>query len=454
MSVVTVLTMLVLRAFPSIVTVFYRTASIIAGAIIVMWFEGQDPRQWRARLAWLVPVMILPYLVSVLFVSDLLTPHWRTIPQALAALDEFGLLPLYHHYIVSKAHAAESVVVHVLIFAPVGVMIALRRGGGRMAEWTAAIIAGLLSLAIEIGRWFKPDLQPDFSNAIIAAVAAGLAVRFTDVFWRMLEGAPIVGRPTTNDMVTARDDARSRPIEVGSCNNDQSRLRATWVGLAVAAVCFPLGAAITANYSLGAWLLGVLLALYGMALWRWPSLWLAVIPAVLPALDLTPWTGWMYVGEPGLFVLVTIGILALRSPPRRVDFAVEGLPAVALALALLAYLTGIVLGLSFPGPVGGSDNPYLRPDNALRLAKGFFVALALLPFLRERMRRTANATAWLGAGMSAGLALVVAAAIVERALVTSLFDFTSHYRVVGTFSSMHVGAGHIGAYLAMACRFC
>jgi hypothetical protein len=106
-----------------------------------------------------------------------------------------------------------------------------------------------------------------------------------------------------------------------------------------------------------------------------------------------------------------------------------------------------------PGPAEGSDNPYLRPDNALRLAKGFFVALALLPFLRERMRRNGNASVWLGAGMSVGLALVAAAVMVERALFTGLFDFASGYRVVGTFSSMHMGAGHIGAYLAMTLPF-
>ena len=75
--------------------------------------------------------------------------------------------------------------------AGIGVMIALRRGSGPIAVWTAAAVAALFSLAIEFGRWFKPDLQPDFSNAIIAAIGAGFAVRFMDVFWRMLEGVPI-----------------------------------------------------------------------------------------------------------------------------------------------------------------------------------------------------------------------------------------------------------------------
>jgi O-antigen ligase len=161
----------------------------------------------------------------------------------------------------------------------------------------------------------------------------------------------------------------------------------------------------------------------------------------------------MYLGESDPFVLVTIGILVLRAPPRRADFVVAGFPGIVLALALVSCLLSIALGLALPGPEGGSDNPYLRPDNALRLAKGFFVALTLLPFLRQRMRTRGDATAWLGAGMMAGLAFVAAATLAERAVFTGLSDFTTGYRVVGTFSSMHVGGGHIGAYIAMALPF-
>jgi len=227
----------------------------------------------------------------------------------------------------------------------------------------------------------------------------------------------------------------------------------TLARLVAAALCLALTGVITINYPLAPWLLGTALTLYTLALWRWPSLWLAVIPAVLPALDLTPWTGWTQVGEPDLFVLVTIGILALRAPPRRADFVLEGLPAAVLALIVVSYLLGVALGLALPGPEGGSDNPYLRPDNALRLAKGFFTALALLPFLSERMRTRSDTLAWLGAGMAVGLALVAAATLAERAVFTGLFDFTTEYRVVATFSSMHIGGGYIGAYLAMALPF-
>jgi hypothetical protein len=55
--------------------------------------------------------------------------------------------------------------------------------------------------------------------------------------------------------------------------------------------------------------------------------------------------------------------------------------------------------------------------------------------------------------MAAGLTLVAAAVLAERAAFTGLFDFTTDYRVVGTFSSMHVGGGEVGAYIAMALPF-
>ena len=267
---------------------------------------------------------------------------------------------------------------------------------------------------------------------------------------------PAVQTRMTAAVRIVSDERASAPRDDGgvkSYKTNQIGHSATLAGLVVAAVCLASAIAIAANHPLTPWVLSAALTLYALALSRWPSLWLAVIPAVLPALDLTPWTGWMYLGEADPFVLVTIGILALRAPPRRADFIVAGVPGAVLALTLVSWLLTIALGLALPGPEGGSDNPYLRPDNALRLAKGFFVALALLPFLRQAMRTRRDTIAWFGAGMLTGLVLVTLAALAERAVFPGFADFTTAYRVVGTFSSMHVGGGHIGAYIAMALPF-
>ena len=325
MSMVTVLTMLVLTATPSLIAILYRTVGIVIGAAMLMWAERQDPVRWRNLLARLVPPMIPPYLLAVAFVNDLLSPQWRRMSEALAAFDEFGLLPFYHHYIVSKAQAAASVAVHLLTFAPIGVMVALRRGGRRAEIWTAAVLAAVLSFGVELGRWFKPELQPDFSNVIIASAAAGIAAKLTPAFWSMLEGetfakstAPVRG-PVRSPAIAAarRTQPRSRA-------DDLKRPGTTLSGLVTAAVCLAATAAVVATYPVAPWALGIALMAYAAALLRWPGLWLAVVPAVLPALDLTPWTGWTRVGEPDLFVLVTIVILALRAPPSPRRFPAQG----------------------------------------------------------------------------------------------------------------------------------
>ena len=139
MSAVTVLTMLVLTATPSLIAIVYRPIGIVIGAALLMSLEGRDPVRWQNSLRRFVPLMIPLYLFAVAFVYDLLSPHWRSAPEAFAAFDIYGLLPFYHYYIVSKAQAAESLAAHVLTFAPIGVMVALRRGEGRAAVWTAGI---------------------------------------------------------------------------------------------------------------------------------------------------------------------------------------------------------------------------------------------------------------------------------------------------------------------------
>jgi hypothetical protein len=223
------------------------------------------------------------------------------------------------------------------------------------------------------------------------------------------------------------------------------------VAIAAASLCLVVFGVL--GYPIAPALLAALLLLYGVVLWRIPEAWLIVLPAVLPSFDLAPWTGWVAVEEPDFFALVTIAVLVLRAPPRREDFALRGLFGAAVALALIAAVVGAVRGLLVPGVPGGSNLMELEPQDALRVAKGFFYALALLPFLRRDFALSVGAPKLLAAGMTAGLALVVAAALVERALFPGIRNFDTAYRIVATFSSMHLGGGYVGAYVAMALPF-
>ncbi len=224
--------------------------------------------------------------------------------------------------------------------------------------------------------------------------------------------------------------------------------------IAVAGTLLGLAAWGMTAYPLPQWPLATALSAYALALWRWPVIFLIVVPAVLPSLDFGLWTGWTSVNEADFFLLVTLALLVLRTPLRAADVIPKGF-ALATVVTFAAVIScGTIVGLASPlGYTGGSGNPFLRPDNALRLAKGLGEALVLFPFLRQRNRAYGDASVWLGCGIAAGLLAVTLEVLVERALFTGILDFHTDYRVAGPFSSMHVGGGHIGAYVALALPF-
>jgi hypothetical protein len=228
--------------------------------------------------------------------------------------------------------------------------------------------------------------------------------------------------------------------------------------LVLAAVCLAPAVALAWTYPLGGWQALTALAAWIAALWWRPALWFVLLPAMTPALDLGPWTGWIARSEVDIAVLATVAVLLLRAPPTRQDFwpdaRVRLFPRFVIALATLACLVGMLRGFSmtahFPG---GSNNPYLTWLNTLRLAKPFLSALVLLPFMRTRQRQHGDAALLFSVGMLVGLALVSLAAVAERIAFTDLSGIHNDFRITATFSSMHVGGGHIGAYLAFAMPF-
>ena len=207
------------------------------------------------------------------------------------------------------------------------------------------------------------------------------------------------------------------------------------------------------RYPLASWPLATALLAYAALLWRFPAAFLFVLPVVLPALDLGLWTGWMVVGESDLFVLATLSVLLVRLPPGRQDLLLTGVARWVILAVTAIWIIAAGIGLLSPLGAEPSDNPYLRPDNALRLAKSLAEATALLPFLHHRQRSHGDAVARFGLGMAAGLAAVTLVVLAERMLFTGVLDFSGAYRVAGPFSSMRVGGGHIGAYAALALPF-
>ena len=217
------------------------------------------------------------------------------------------------------------------------------------------------------------------------------------------------------------------------------------VGVIYGAGLYPLNPALLAT---------LLLTYAGVLCWR-PVLWLLLIPACLPLLDIAPWTGWFFLEEVDLMLLVTAAVgywqLGTQTPVARLPPFVTG----CLMLLSVAYLIGTAIGLgALPALDNNAFASYYSRYNSLRVAKGFFWVLMLLPLLlRSAGPGLVNLRRYFLPGMLIGLAGVCAAATWERVLFPGLLNFASDYRITAPFSAMHTGGAALDGYLVLALPF-
>ena len=189
---------------------------------------------------------------------------------------------------------------------------------------------------------------------------------------------------------------------------------------------------------------------------RWPHLWLVLVPACLPWLNFSPWTGWLLFDEFDLLVLAVFAgnyaRLALQRPGGvSQDPVLSGLVAALLLSGVVGLGRGLLGhdGLRLDWYQGYGD-----PLNGVRISKSLLWGVLMLPLARRAIAiNRARACNSLLLGMGLGLLCVASAALWERLAYPGLTDFSVVYRVTALFWEMHVGGGAIDAYLAMASPF-
>ena len=215
-------------------------------------------------------------------------------------------------------------------------------------------------------------------------------------------------------------------------------------------------------YPLGpAWLI-LGLAMYAVLLWRHPGVGLPAIFALLPLLNLAPWSGWVLLNEFDLLLAVTLAVRLLRP---NADIATRALSPVAspalsrrgkwaIGWVAASFFVSAGIGLWPLSPFGADALfTYYTSFNSLRELKGFAWALALLPLLIEEAQQPQRMEQRCVAGMVLGLWAVVAVIIWQRTVFAGLLDFAGDYRVEGPFSELHTGGGDVHAYLVTAIPF-
>ncbi|MDN2700742.1 hypothetical protein O0881_01900 [Janthinobacterium sp. SUN100] len=202
-------------------------------------------------------------------------------------------------------------------------------------------------------------------------------------------------------------------------------------------------------------LFAILLPAYFLLLcWR-PACWLFCVPALLPVLDLAPWTGWFFLEEIDVLLLLTVacGYWRLGGPSQPAAARLSPAARLCLLLCSLAWLAALLRGVLPLAPLdlNAWDN-YLSPYNSLRLSKAWAWSMLLLPLLLRdahphALRRYALP------GMLAGLAMVSLFALWERAVFPGLLNLSSDYRITAPFSAMHTGGAALDGYLALGLPF-
>lgn len=197
-----------------------------------------------------------------------------------------------------------------------------------------------------------------------------------------------------------------------------------------------------------------------LAAWR-PNAWLFLVPACLPWLNFSPWTGWLVFEEFDLLLLGSLaGGYARLACTRRPDTETAGtglswFPITLLLLMGASGLWSMVLGvLDAGGWAFDWFAGYTDALNSLRVFKSLGFALLFVPLLAaHRAPESARAGQLLAWGMVLGLFQVTLAVWWERAAFPGVFDFSRHYRAVALFWEMHVGGAAIDAYLALSTPF-
>ena len=179
------LSSLVISAFPVAPSILYRTLGIVIGAAALRWLVRQPPDALRLWLRRAAPFLAVPYLVGVLVVNQLISRYWMSWHQVVQQAYPLGLLPLFDYYIVTKAEAAKNIVGHVALYLPVGVLFWMRYGQGAVGR--AGVVAGLLSLCVEVARYFRPGLEGDFNAVVVAGLAAMMGAIAMPGVWSMFK---------------------------------------------------------------------------------------------------------------------------------------------------------------------------------------------------------------------------------------------------------------------------
>lgn len=235
-------------------------------------------------------------------------------------------------------------------------------------------------------------------------------------------------------------------------------MRSALLAWLVAATCLAVGLFMAWHHPVSVLLCLVLVCLSACLVAWQPRMWLWLVPACLPWLNFSSWTGWLMFEEFDILLLsVLAGGYARLACESRTDKEAPCPWAANLVVGLVVLSGLLALGRGFADAGGMRFDWFANYSDALnswRVFKSLGFAALFIPLLRRELSQSPQlAQNYLAAGIVSGLTLVVLATLWERAAFPGLLDFSSPYRTVALFWEMHIGGAAIDAYLAITAPF-
>jgi VanZ family protein len=146
--------------------------SIVPAGLVMARFIGPRQSETGPLLAALDRRWLLAGYVGVLVLLNWLPFDVRwDLPWALERLGSISWVPLADYQEVSPYQAFDQALHRVLVFMPLGALLASLLNYSR-PEALVGVLAALLALAIEIGQAFLPDRYPSVSDVILETAGA------------------------------------------------------------------------------------------------------------------------------------------------------------------------------------------------------------------------------------------------------------------------------------------
>lgn len=158
-------------------SVMLRALGVVLGYALVRGGGGDWLRFGLRVLAhplwWLTLLLLYGGVIARLTLAG--KGGWLTAAAATERFMALRFLPFYYHYLATEAHAVESLIHNLALYAPLGGMVFVALAGSgrrRRGYWLSGGLALLVAGLLEGLKLYLPKAHPDPTNLLIGPVGA------------------------------------------------------------------------------------------------------------------------------------------------------------------------------------------------------------------------------------------------------------------------------------------